>query len=187
MKRLLFFFIFLTGTCVNAGNFNVYNLLKTKTDLEVIEFSKNNFDFLQQATSDIVVAAVAEKRYELVNDLIEAGFMVDGKESQTPLCFAAELGDHKMIQLLLSHGANPNPADTLAPVMRVILSLKSMSFVRENYFTDAKKSIDLLLPVTVFNETDFVTMESFVSQEKDSLIKKQKAELLAYIRTCYQK
>gem|GEM_PF-6366831 len=178
---------FLTGICVSAGNFNVYDFLKTHTDLDVIEFSKNNFDFLQQTTSDILVAAVAEKRYELVDSLVKSGFVVEGKEPQTPLCFAADLGDHKMIKLLLSHGANPNPANTLAPAIRVILSLKSMSLTRDNYFTDAKKSIDLLLPVTAFTENDFVTMASFVDQEKDLPIKKQKADLLAYMRSFYQK
>lgn len=67
---------------------------------------------IYQGPKNALIEAVESRHANLVNLLLDRGWDINGNEPTTALHCAVKAGDHELIDLVLSRGANPNVLDS---------------------------------------------------------------------------
>ncbi|HNX77415.1 MAG TPA: ankyrin repeat domain-containing protein [Candidatus Rifleibacterium sp.] len=193
MKRLFFvivllilpFAFVLADEDKETEDFNLGIFVETSTDEEVKAFVLESPERINKgygpSNNTILHAAVLEGRYDLIKFLLDSGAdpnLVDAANA-SPLASAAEECNFEIVKLLLAYKANPNIRcnSDMSPAIGVIFSLHSSN--RNDHFENAKKVVELLAPQTEFENDDDITLaESSINDERDSIVKAKKIELL---------
>jgi len=187
---IVLFVITSTFTCF-CEEFNTSIFVKNSSDSTIMDYVHNNRELLSVACGEyretFLMAAVSQSRYELTKTLLEKGAdqKIQSTGGGTPLLHAAEVGNYKIVKLLLGFGANPTLRNNghLLPLTGVLFALNP---VIPEYFENAIKVIELLIPVTILEDDDFDQMERWISVEKDPNLKVEKTKLLELIKARYR-